>query len=520
MLKALIEDKGLDSFELSILYWFHGKYRIYERAGIDLDRTDFHKYEELKIRFLNYGVCESLLTIESQDIGLSASKQTNPKTLDDRINAETAPHDKVETVRPENKRQLEFGLAEMERKGVIYFQDDKGKKIEGLDPDGLMKLAELQLKTKFGFILTESEEQDVITKTRLINQYDHLGDRIRDIKKSEHNGAFAAQENEFFVDCLALSIPPPMAMLSSETIGSTPTPIELLHLKIHDPDSNHCDEMSKTFGEDFLPIPLSKRPANEQRVLHKEETPYDQELQNLIANTSLGVPTGNIDTRQSSYSTKQSYRLMGTTLSQQDREMEYAIQSMIKELDQATITLSSDSRKISLQDEETKWANASVEATPKECFYMDMTQEAPIQEENEIAEDEVLELPSKMDFNKMKFIETMRCRLCGCNVMEAHSPAMYKSCTFFKGQLPQPIQQNCCGGFHAAVIQGTICPVVTALGSRSIKTNKTQKRKKKKPKLKNLTRMKFTEHIRCMLCACNAEEAPVSYTHLTLPTKA
>ena len=81
--------------------------------------------------------------------------------------------------------------------------------------------------------------------------------------------------------------------------------------------------------------------------------------------------------------------------------------------------------------------------------------------------DEVLEPP--LDYSKLIFPDNIRCRLCYCNQKEAHSPPFYRSCSFFRGQIPQKIQQRCCGGFHRTLAQGTKCPVVKTLGKREFR---------------------------------------------------
>jgi hypothetical protein len=116
-------------------------------------------------------------------------------------------------------------------------------------------------------------------------------------------------------------------------------------------------------------------------------------------------------------------------------------------------------------DESTQWANAYDEANPDEWMVLGDPLEEPIETESvQIPDDEVLEVMP--DFSKMKFGDNTRCRLCGCNSTEAHTPPYFRSCSFFRGQMPQKFQQKCCGGYHAAISHGTTCPVVQKLGPR------------------------------------------------------
>ena len=112
---------------------------------------------------------------------------------------------------------------------------------------------------------------------------------------------------------------------------------------------------------------------------------------------------------------------------------------------------------------------AYVDLNPNECMIMGEA-EAKAEEKQDnpdIPEDEVLEMTGgQRDFSKMKFSENVRCRLCACNQTEAHTPPFFRSCSFFRGQIPQKIQQRCCYGFHSALSPGTTCPVVKALGQR------------------------------------------------------
>ena len=107
------------------------------------------------------------------------------------------------------------------------------------------------------------------------------------------------------------------------------------------------------------------------------------------------------------------------------------------------------------------------EANPDECMFMGDEEEASESESanTEIPKDEVLEMTP--DFSRMKFPDHVRCRLCAtCQSDTTHSPPVFRSCTFFPGQIPQKIQQRCCYSFHSALTPGTICPVVKALGPR------------------------------------------------------
>jgi hypothetical protein len=122
------------------------------------------------------------------------------------------------------------------------------------------------------------------------------------------------------------------------------------------------------------------------------------------------------------------------------------------------------------EDDETQLGSAYAEANPEECMYLGEPEEVESNEDqgdSGIPADEVLELSQPTDFNKMKFQDHIRCRLCACNTSEAHTPPFFRSCTFFRGQIPQKIQQRCCGGFHSALTPGTTCPVVKALGPRT-----------------------------------------------------
>jgi hypothetical protein len=110
------------------------------------------------------------------------------------------------------------------------------------------------------------------------------------------------------------------------------------------------------------------------------------------------------------------------------------------------------------------WADAYCEANPDECIIA-YDEENVEEVQEEVDPNEVLEIHPPA-FNQMKFRDYMRCRLCGCNATEAHTPPFFRSCTFFRGQLPQKIQQRCCGGYHAVMTQGTQCPVVQKLGPR------------------------------------------------------
>ena len=117
------------------------------------------------------------------------------------------------------------------------------------------------------------------------------------------------------------------------------------------------------------------------------------------------------------------------------------------------------------EDTEQSLAQAFVDANPEECMYMGEQEEDASNEPN-VPEEEVLEISKPVDFTKMKFSENIRCRLCACNQTEGHTPPFFRSCTFFRGQIPQKIQQKCCNGFHSALAHGTICPVVKVMGQR------------------------------------------------------
>ena len=71
-LQALIDDRGLDAFELSILHWLHVKCRIFRGHKQELDRSEWQKYADLKVRFVEYGVCKLLPALDSPTFGLSA----------------------------------------------------------------------------------------------------------------------------------------------------------------------------------------------------------------------------------------------------------------------------------------------------------------------------------------------------------------------------------------------------------------------------------------------------------------
>jgi hypothetical protein len=201
------------------------------------------------------------------------------------------------------------------------------------------------------------------------------------------------------------------------------------------------------------------------------------QLQKTFENKQPLPPNGGFKHKKISQSLRPMCKMEEIKPLSEDSHQEDVLEQMMEELDLARMgAASGEDSKIAQyeesedENEEEKLANAYVEANSEECFIVDNSTEDAAGEGIPCPEDEVLEATPQVDYSKMKFSENVKCRLCGCSASPStHSPPFFRSCTFFRGQLPQKIQRRCCGGFHAALASGTICPVVKALGPRTFK---------------------------------------------------
>jgi hypothetical protein len=187
------------------------------------------------------------------------------------------------------------------------------------------------------------------------------------------------------------------------------------------------------------------------------------QLQKQMNNQPI-PPNGGFKHKQITHSLRPMGKMEEILSEEQDNSMQ------MEEVNMENLQITDNSQSYEESDEEdeaTQWANAYVEANPDECMFM--YDEGVAEEiQNSDISNEVLEI-NPPAFDKMNFRDYMRCRLCGCNATEAHTPPFFRSCTFFRGQLPQKIQQQCCGGFHAVISHGTTCPVVQKLGPRTVR---------------------------------------------------
>ena len=724
VLQALINDEGLDAFELSQLGWLHTKATTFTRYGQNLEEAEARKYKALTKRFLALGVCKDLPALASPSLGLGPGDLAEKQILEAKVVSKSATLEEQTIYKKMIDRQIEHGLKELDTKKVVFFQDPKGNRCPGFDETGLITLAELQFKQLYGSAaLLDAEKEELIKKSNTLIQIFDLGYATRDIQKREWNRMIVELSYDL-KNSMAGSDP------TSRTAGLTPSLARLLHptFTVDETTVPQYPELSETLLA-IPPYPIDKRPLEEQNFIQTFATLSGIDVESILKNfTALSMraaqtvisdretrnkilimetdyirsPTlgktsffskahedyikarfnrhyfadnihqshplkyllnlhtklseswqldnecsidllerllkGDAFKRIHTYlkierSISRCYQVLQSIYSDElnpaeaqlaldkyiknpsahdpphntieevflhihmlcsrihslemdpskrqntlssvfsavrwylganfvprevkqlyltfDEHMNehkdmantsYAFftlkgltkrkfvetlprHALVKSFHQTVPVVNSFKKKpitysmkpmgkleeikpnprveditnseeleeikdfsassvanvagpsemegakyISSEEEEdepTAWARAYVEANEEEC--MAVGDPEPENQEEQIPEDEIQEMTPQMDYSKMSFPEHIRCRLCSCSQKEAHSPPFFRSCTFFRGQIPQKIQQRCCGGFHSNLTQGTMCPVVKALGKREFR---------------------------------------------------